>query len=158
MVNRKTLRSLEFLLVVLTNAAAWIASAADWLDPRYAAYATAASGAIYAISRGLAKMNADTRDYWRTTEFYVAILTSLGSVAAALADVIPAQTYAFLQGSIIAAVSVAMGLRKEPTVAAGRAEAAIVDAETAFVTDSFEGVEDGVDGAAVAPPKGGAKK
>lgn len=152
MVNRKTFRTLEFLLVILTNAAAWLASAGDWLDPKFAAYTTAASGALYALSRGLAKMNADTRDYWRTTEFYVAIATSLGSIAAALADVVSPTAYAAMQASILAAVQVAMGLRKEPIVASGRAEATVIDAETAFVTDDYSGEADGVDGDAVAPP------
>ena len=50
-------KTTEFLVVVLTNVGVIVAAAADWLPPRYAALAAAASTAAYAIARGLAKLN-----------------------------------------------------------------------------------------------------
>lgn len=133
--NAKTFRSLEFLLVVLTNGAAWLASAGDWLDPRYATYATAGSVALYALARGLAKFGSDVKDYWRTTEFWLAVLGSAGSMIAAFDNVIPSRQYALIQAVIIAALGIANGMRKQPDVAAGLFGVDVVTGETAFVPD-----------------------
>lgn len=116
--NPKTFRTLEFLLVIVANAAAWAAQITDTLPTRYAVYASAASGAFYALSRGLAKLNEDTKDYWNTTEFWVAILASIPAVVAAAQDIIPATHYALIQGIVAALVAVGAGLRKQPFVAA----------------------------------------
>lgn len=49
-------KTTELWVAVLTSIGATIASAADWLPPRYAALAATVSAAAYQLSRGLAKL------------------------------------------------------------------------------------------------------
>ncbi len=49
-------KTTEFWLAVLVSAGALVAALADQLPPKYAALASAVSGAAYALSRGLAKV------------------------------------------------------------------------------------------------------
>jgi hypothetical protein len=116
MVNREAFRSLEFWLVVATNLAAALAIASDNLSDRYALYTAAGSASFYALARGLAKINGDCRYFWRTTEFWVAVLGATAVAIGGLADTIgPART-AQLLGVIAAASAIANGLRKSPTI------------------------------------------
>jgi hypothetical protein len=117
--NPKTFRTLEFLLLVVSNLAAWLLVIVDYIPDRFGIYASAASGALYGLWRGLAKANADTRDYWHTTEFWVAVLASAPVIIGAFADTIHPTTFGILQTGIIALTGIAMGIRKEPNVAAG---------------------------------------
>jgi len=55
--QRPGYRTTEFWLVVATSLGAVISAAADWLPPRYAALAAAAASGLYAIGRGLSKVN-----------------------------------------------------------------------------------------------------
>jgi hypothetical protein len=48
-------KTTEFAVTVLTAVAAFVASVADYLPPRYAALTAAVIGGLYAVSRGLAK-------------------------------------------------------------------------------------------------------
>jgi len=48
-------KTTEFWITIATSLGALIAALADALPPRYAAIATAASAAAYAIARGIAK-------------------------------------------------------------------------------------------------------
>lgn len=134
--NPKTFRTLEFLLLVLVNAAAWLTTVAGSLPERWAVYATAASGAGYALWRGLAKQNADIKNYWQTSEFWVAVLASAPAVVAAFADTIDVKTYEVVQGVIVLATGIAMGIRKQPDVAAGNIGVADLEGEgDLFVPD-----------------------
>jgi hypothetical protein len=134
--NLKTFRTLEFLLVVATNIAAWAAALADSIPDRWAVYATAASGALYALARGLAKQNADTKDYWKTTEFWMALVTSIPPAIAAIDGTLGTHAYASVQAAIAAALGIAMGIRKDPQVAAGNVTPLDVHGETdMFVPD-----------------------
>jgi len=136
--NLKVFKTLEFLLVVVTNLAAWAAAIGDQIPNRWAVYATVLSGALFALARGLGKQNADTKDYWQTSEFWLALVTAIPGVVAVLADVIQPTTYAVLQGGSAAMVAIAMGLRKDPHVAAGNVSASDVRGETdLFVTDDM---------------------
>ena len=117
--NRKTFRTLEFLLVVVTNVAAWLAALADSIPDRWAVYATAGSGALYALARGFAKLNSDTKDYWHTTEFWVALLSVIPTVLAGIDGTLGTHTTAIVSGIIAAALGIANGVRKQPEVAAG---------------------------------------
>lgn len=117
--NPKTFKTLEFLLLVLSNLAGWLLAVADYIPDRWAIYATAASGALYALWRGLAKQNTDVKDYWHTSEFYVALITSLPAVIGAFADTLDAKSYGIIQAAIVAFLGVANGLRKDPMVATG---------------------------------------
>lgn len=55
-------KTTELIAVVLVSAGALIASLADKLDPRYAAFASAISAGCYAIGRGIAKAGATMGD------------------------------------------------------------------------------------------------
>lgn len=119
MFNPKTFRSLEFLLVVVANIAGWLLTLTSFMPTEYGVYLTAGSAAVYAIERGLAKMGADTKDYWATTEFWVALVATVPTVIAAFADVIPGNVYGILQATILVGLGIGNGLRKEPMVASG---------------------------------------
>jgi hypothetical protein len=117
--NPKTFKTLEFLLLVLSNLAGWLLALADYMPDRWAIYATAGSGALYALWRGIAKQNTDVKDYWHTSEFYVSIITSLPAVIGAFADTLDARSYGIIQAGIVAFLGIANGLRKDPMVATG---------------------------------------
>jgi hypothetical protein len=119
--NRSTFSSLEFLLLLLGNAAAWLAQLQGSLDTRWAVYASATSVALYALVRGLAKMNVDTKSYWNTTEFWTAIVGSAPAMLAAYQGTISTHTYALIQAGIGAMLAVSQGLRKVPAVQAAQA-------------------------------------
>lgn len=117
--NRSTFASLEFLLLVLANIANWVAVAADQYAGSYGAYLTAGSVALYAVVRGLAKVNSDGKNYWQTTEFWAAIAGSAPAVVEAFRSNISPHTFALIQAGVVAALGVAQGLRKDPVVQAG---------------------------------------
>lgn len=117
--NRQTFTSLEFLLVVLGNVANFLAVVAGSYSGTTAAYLTAASVAGYAIIRGAAKLNSDLKDYWKTTEFWLAILGSIPAAVEAFRSLIPGHTYGVVQAAILLALGIAQGLRKVPAVQAG---------------------------------------
>ncbi len=50
-------KTTEFWVAALVSVGALVAALADQLPPKYAALASAVSGAAYAISRGLAKVH-----------------------------------------------------------------------------------------------------
>jgi hypothetical protein len=149
--NPKTFRTLEFLLLVVVNVAAWLTAIAGSLPDRWAVYATAASGAGYALWRGLAKQNSDVKDYWHTSEFWVAVIASLPAIIAAFANTINVKTYEVLQGVIVMATGIAMGIRKQPDVAAGNIGVADLEGEgELFVPDDPDDFPDDADDSVLA--------
>lgn len=119
MINLSTLRSWEFVLLVLTNAAAWLANLADTggVSDHDAVLISAASAGLYALARGFAKVNSDGKPIYMTTEFYVAILGAATAVVAKLDGTIGATTAQELLGFIGALTAVANGLRTPPAQA-----------------------------------------
>jgi hypothetical protein len=145
LINPKTFKTLEFLLLVLSNVAGWLLVLVDYIPSSWGIYASALSGAGYALWRGFAKMNADTKDYWQTTEFWAAVVTSLPNVIGAFADTINSRTFGIVQSFIVMATGLAMGIRKQPDVAAGNVSALDVGEEAdLFVEDT--GVDPDSDG------------
>jgi hypothetical protein len=49
-------KTTEFYIALLVIVGSTIAGAAEWLPPRYAAWASTLSAGAYALSRGLAKV------------------------------------------------------------------------------------------------------
>lgn len=144
--NPKTFKTLEFLLLALSNVSAWLLVIVDYIPGSWGIYATALSGAGYALWRGLAKGGADVKDYWHTTEFYVALMSSAPNVIGAFADVMDPMQFGVVQSFIVMATGIAMGLRKQPDVAAGNVSAADLEAEgNLFVTDKDPDEPDGDD-------------
>lgn len=126
MINFSTLRSMEFVLLVLTNVAAWLANLADvgGVSNHDAVLISAASAGLYALARGLAKVNTDGKPIYMTTEFYVALLGAAAAVVAKLDGTIGATTTQELLGFIGAATAIANGLRTPPVQAvSGEVEA-----------------------------------
>lgn len=121
--NPKTFKSLEFITLVLGVIGPWLVNAAsDAINTKEALTYNAIAAAVYALARGLAKMNSDTKDYWATSEFYVAILGSAAAAVGVLSDNLSGTRWSQLQGLILAAAAIANGLRKEPLVATGALE------------------------------------
>lgn len=126
MINLSTLRSMEFVLLVLTNVAAWLANVADvgGVSDHDAVLVSAASAGLYALARGLAKVNTDGKPIYMTTEFYVALLGAAAAVIARTQDTLGPTTTQELLGFIAAATAIANGLRTPPVQAvSGEVEA-----------------------------------
>jgi hypothetical protein len=117
-INVNTLKSWSFLLLVLTNAAAWLATAGSTVTSHNAFIFTAASAGVYALARGLAKVNADGKPIYQTTEFYVAIIGAATAIAGNLKGHVPDSTLKLLLAGLTAASLVANGLRTPPEQAA----------------------------------------
>lgn len=113
-VNIQTFKSLEFILLVLTNVAAWLATTGSTVTTHNAYLFTAASAAVYALSRGLAKVNTDGKPFYLTTEFYVAVIGAavafLGASQGHISDTLLKE----LLAALAAASAIANGLRTPP--------------------------------------------
>jgi hypothetical protein len=117
MINRATFTSWEFILLVLTNAAAWLATAGNTITSHNAFVFSALSAAVYALARGFAKINADGKPIYATTEFYVAIIGAAAAFVGNLDGHIGDSTLKLLLGALAAASAIANGLRTPPAVA-----------------------------------------
>jgi hypothetical protein len=117
--NLSTFRSMEFVLLVLTNAAAWLANLANvgGVSDHDAVLVSAASAGLYALARGLAKVNTDGKPIYMTTEFWIAILGAATAVIAKMDGTIGATTAQELLGFIGALTAIANGLRTPPVQA-----------------------------------------
>lgn len=109
-------KSLEFILLVLTNLGAWAATAADTLSTRQAVIASTLSVVAYALARGLAKFNADGKPFYFTSEFWIAVLGAAGAGLANLNGTIPDSTLKLALAGVAAATMIANGLRTPPAV------------------------------------------
>lgn len=112
--NPKTFKSLEFLLLVVTNLAAWLATFGSTVSPHDAVIFSAVSAAFYALARGLAKFNADTKPYWRTTEFWIGVIAAVIVAVGDLQGVISDNRIKQLIALLTFALMVARGLAKQP--------------------------------------------
>ncbi len=119
MINLSTLRSWEFVMLVITNAAAWLADLANTggVSDHDAVLISAASAGLYALARGFAKVNTDGKPIYMTTEFYVAILGAATAVVGKMEGTIGATTAQELLGFIGALTAIANGLRTPPALA-----------------------------------------
>jgi len=114
MINFNTFRSTEFVLLVLTNAAAWLATTGNTVTSHNAWVFSAASAGVYALARGLAKVNTDGKPFYFTTEFFIAVLGAAAALVGAsqghISDTLMKELLAF----IAAATAIANGLRTPP--------------------------------------------
>ena len=97
--RKSSWRSTEFITALLTGLAAVAAQAAGVIPPPYGSLVATASGAFYALARGLAK-NADPMGGVKpgptTTEFLGTLLPQIAAVAAAAAQTVKPETAAIL--------------------------------------------------------------
>jgi 3-mercaptopyruvate sulfurtransferase SseA len=118
-VNRNTFLSLPFILLVLTNVAAFLATTGNTVTLRNAWIFSALSAGVYALARGLAKWNSDGKPFYATTEFWVAVLGAAAAIVGAASGHIPDSVMKELLAFIAAATVIAEGLRTPPAKALG---------------------------------------
>jgi hypothetical protein len=116
--NPSTLRSWEFIALVVSNVAMWFATAGETVQTHDAYIFTAVSAGLYALARGFAKQNSDPRDAWKTTEFYVAILGALTAAVGGFKGHISGTTETQLIALLTGLSSIANGLRTPPVTPA----------------------------------------
>jgi peptidoglycan/LPS O-acetylase OafA/YrhL len=108
---------MEFVLLVLTNVAAWLATTGNTVTTHNAWVFSAASAGVYALARGLAKQNTDGKPWYMTSEFYVSILGAAAAVIGASQGHISDTLSKELLAAIGAAMMIANGLRTPPAEA-----------------------------------------
>jgi len=111
-------KSLEFILALLTTLGAWTAelAGAGGVTPHDAILATAASAGFYALARGLAKVNADHKPFYMTSEFYAALIGAAAAVAGKLDGEVSANTMQVILAALAGLQAVSNGLRTPPSV------------------------------------------
>jgi hypothetical protein len=114
-VNLNTLKSWEFIGLVLTNVASWLnVVSGNTLNTHQAVLISALSAAAYALARGFAKLNTDGKPFYQTTEFYVAVCGALTAFIGGLKGDISPGLMAELLAAVSAASAIANGLRTPP--------------------------------------------
>lgn len=113
--SKSTWKSSEFWMAALTGLGAVAAQAAGILPPPIGPIVMTASGAIYAISRGLAKAPdplGGVKPGVTTTEFWVNLLSSVGALAAAASGSVSPEMAATLLTVSNSAYGLSRGLAK----------------------------------------------
>jgi hypothetical protein len=112
-------KSLEFILALLTTLGAWAAqlAGAGNVTPHDAILLTAASAGFYSLARGLAKVNADGKPFYMTSEFYGAIIGAGTAVAGQLDGAISPNVMQIILGALAVLAMVSNGLRTPPAKA-----------------------------------------
>ena len=112
-------KSLEFILAMVTTLGAWAAqlAGAGNVTPHDAILLTAASAGFYALARGLAKVNADGKPFYQTSEFYGALIGAGVAVAGQLDGEISANTMQLIVGGLAGLQMLSNALRTPPAVA-----------------------------------------
>jgi hypothetical protein len=117
--NRSTMVTWEFVSFVLVTVGAWIAEIQGTFTGTQAVVLSAAAAGVTALARGYAKQGADVKNWWETTEFFVAVVGALQAVLAQLNGTISGQTMTLLASGLGFALAISRGLAKNPLVAAG---------------------------------------
>lgn len=114
MINTHTFKTWPFVLLVLSNAAVFLATLGNTVSQHNAWVYAAASAGVYALARGFAKFNTDASNFWQNTEFYVAILGALAAVVGASQGHISDTLMKELLAGIAFASMIARGLALAP--------------------------------------------
>jgi peptidoglycan/LPS O-acetylase OafA/YrhL len=114
MINLHTLRTWPFIVLVLTNLGAWLATLGNTVSPHNAWVYAAVSAGAYSLARGFAKFNSDTTNFWQTTEFYVVILGALAAIVGASSGHISDNLMKQLLAGLAAVSMIARGLALAP--------------------------------------------
>jgi hypothetical protein len=134
--NRKTLSTWEFWSFVLVSLGGWLAELVGTLSGTQAVVLSAAAAGVMALSRGFAKQDADVKNWWETTEFFVAIIGAAQAVIAQLNGTISGQTMTYLGSGLAFALALSRGFAKNPLVAAGLSDVRVRDTPQAVVTET----------------------
>lgn len=114
MINVNTFKSWEFVVLLLTNAAAWLSTTGSTVQTKDAFVFTAVSAGAYALARGFAKFNADGKPFWKTTEFYVVLIGGASAAWAGFQGHISPTAFTEVGAFLTAAAAIANGLRTPP--------------------------------------------
>lgn len=117
--NRKTLTTWEFVSFVLVSLGAWIAELQGTFTGSEAVILTAAAAGVTALARGYAKQGADVKNWWETTEFFVAVIGAAQAVVAQLNGTISGAVMTLVTSGLGFALAISRGLAKNPLVASG---------------------------------------
>jgi hypothetical protein len=114
-VRLKTLEGLTWAALFLAGI---LASASDNLGNNTALWFIAGSGGLYALARGLAKLNRDDKNFWETSEFYVLLISVVAVIVVDAGTAIDNDTRNKILGWLGTAAMIARGLAKRPEVQA----------------------------------------
>lgn len=114
MINTHTLRTWPFIVLVLTNVAAFLATLGNTVTMHNAWVYTAVSAGAYALARGFSKFNADSGNFWQTSEFYVVLLGAAGAIVGASSGHISDNLMKELLAGLAAVSMIARGLALNP--------------------------------------------
>jgi len=113
--DKSSWKSTEFWKAALTGLGAVAAQASGLIPPPYGAIVMAASSAVYALSRGLAKHSdplGGIKPGASTTEFWGNLTSSLGAVLMATSGAVAPETAAVLVAVSNSAYELSRGLAK----------------------------------------------
>lgn len=113
--EKSSWKSSEFWFAVLTGLGAIAAQAGGLIPPPYGPAILASSGALYALSRGIAKHSdplGGLKANISTTEFWVNILSNAGAITAAFSQTVAPETAAFLMMASNGAYAISRGIAK----------------------------------------------
>jgi small-conductance mechanosensitive channel len=113
-INLHTLRTWPFIILVLSNLAAWLATLGSTVSVRNAWMYGALSAGAYALARGFAKFQSDTTNFWQNTEFYVVILGAVSAILGASTGHISDNLMKELLAGLTAVSMIARGLALSP--------------------------------------------
>jgi uncharacterized membrane protein HdeD (DUF308 family) len=108
------LKSTAFWTTLSLAAGAWLAAIGGLVPTSYAAVIATASVVAYAISRGIAKYNADFKGGYKTTEFWIAAAQVVVIVCTAVPGAVTDKLAAILVASIAAVYTITRGVATPP--------------------------------------------
>ena len=114
--KKSGLKSTEFWGTILASVGAIAASAGGMLPPVWAAAVVSLSTMAYTMSRGLAKQpdpNGAEKPGYKTSEFWMGLLSDLGGLAAAAGGLVPPEAAATLATVSRMAYAISRGLAKQ---------------------------------------------
>lgn len=113
--KKSSWRSTEFWMTALTGLGAITAQLAGIIPPPWGAVVLAASGAFYAIGRGLVKRDdalGGVKPGYATTEFWMTALSAIGALLTSLAGAVKPELAATLVMAANAAYALSRSLAK----------------------------------------------
>ena len=111
---REKLKSTAWWTTLAFAIGAWLAAVMDVLPAEYAAVISTASVVAYAISRGIAKYDADLKNGYKTTEFWVAVAQVIVVVLAAVPGELQDNVAGVLVATIAAVYTITRGMAAPP--------------------------------------------
>jgi uncharacterized membrane protein HdeD (DUF308 family) len=108
------LTSTAFWTTVAFALGAWLAAVVTTFPAEYAAIVSTASVVAYAISRGIAKYDADLKNGYKTTEFWIAVAQIVVVVLATVPGAVQDKVAGVLVATIAAVYTITRGMAAPP--------------------------------------------